>query len=858
MTDELAPLEAQQEIHELIAQQAPLTKTQDAIADWIRLQLPGAVVAFMRFDPARRTLSLFPSQRFSQRYFERLQDAPIGPRTTSFGAAAYLRRQVITEDIQTDPGWEAYRDVALAEGLRACWSSPVITPQGELLGTFGAYHRVPAAPSDASMRWLRQAAALIALAVIRDRDSRHHRTLAEWHRSLFVNHPHGVYEFDLEGRFQRGNAALEQITGYPEQVLIGRHFNEFIAPNYRELTQAAFDAARFGTSRQYETLGTHADGYAYHLEITNFPVTVDGEIVGVYGICHDITERKRQEAELRLLQRGIEASPNGVLMADATQRDMPLVYANEAFCRLTGYALGEVLGKNCRFLQGPETDPTAVETIRHALAARSEVQVTLLNYRKDGTTFWNRLVISPVIDETGCCTHFIGNQQDITRERTQEAQIAHQATHDLLTDLPNRPALENRLEDLFRLSQQNQNLLAVMYLDLDGFKSINDGLGYTIGNQLLMAVADRLRQLLRHTDTLARLAGDEFVFLMPGFRTRKEVVAAAERILTALERPFAIDGHALHISTSIGVACSDEPIQQAHELLMHADLALEVAKQQGRNTWQWYQEGSKRHTSEHVLLRHDLHAALRDDQFELYYQPVVDAVSGQLRSVEALVRWHHPTLGTVSPGIFIPIAEQTGQIIDLGRWVLKQACQSLADLHAKGSRVFPVAVNISSLQFRRDGFLDEVQGILDETGLPPELLELEMTESILLGGAEQAIEMIGKLRGMSITIAIDDFGTGFSSLSYLRDLPIHKIKLDRAFIQDILTSRNNAAIVQGIITMAHHMDLVVVAEGIEKREQQQDLIRRDCDLLQGFLFARPMPLQDLLALPNPLPPVAIP
>ncbi|MBD3894510.1 EAL domain-containing protein [Halomonas sp. ML-15] len=852
MTDELTLLDAQQDIHELIAQQAPLKKTQDAIAHWLGLQLPGAVVAFMRFDPAQRTLSLFPTQRFSQRYVERLQDVPIGPETTSFGAAAYLRRQIVTEDIQTDPRWEAYRDVALAEGLRACWSSPVITSQGELLGTFGTYYREPTAPSDVSLRQLRQAAALIALMLIRDRDSRHHRTLAEWHRSLFINHPHGVYEFDLEGRFQRGNAALERITGYPEQELVGRHFNEFIAPDHRELTQAAFDDARAGASRQYETLGTHAEGYDYYLEVTNFPVTIDGEIVGVYGICHDIAERKRQETELRLLQRGIEASPNGILMADATQHDMPLVYANEAFCRLTGYALDEVLGKNCRFLQGPETDPAAVEIIRHALEARSEVQVTLLNYCKDDTTFWNRLVISPVIDEAGRCSHFIGIQEDITRYRSQEAQIAHQATHDPLTDLPNRHALENHLEHLFRLSQQNQALLAVLYLNLDGFKSINDGLGHRVGNQLLVAIADRLRQLLTPGVTLARLTGDEFVFLLPDIAAREEVAIVAERILATFERSFDIYGLSLHISTSIGAACSDE-VQQAHELIQHADLALEVAKQQGRNTWQWYQEDGKRHTSEHVLLRHDLHAALRDDEFELYYQPVVDAVSGQVRSVEALVRWHHPTHGMVSPGIFIPIAEQTGQIIDLGRWVLKKACQSLADLHATGERVFPVAVNISSLQFRRDGFLDELQGILDETGLPPELLELEMTESILLGGAEQAIEMIGKLRGMSITIAIDDFGTGFSSLSYLRDLPIHKIKLDRAFIQNILTSRSNAAIVQGIITMAHHMDLVVVAEGVEELEQQQDLIGRDCDLLQGFLFARPMPLKDLLALPNRLP-----
>ncbi|WP_282038342.1 bifunctional diguanylate cyclase/phosphodiesterase [Halomonas alimentaria] len=854
MTDDLVLLEAQQEIHERIAEQAPLESTLEAIAHWISLQLPGAVVAFMRFDPKRRSLSLNPSHHFSQAYHERLQDVRIGPaEAASFGAAAYLRHQVISEDIRTDSLWEPLRNAALAEGLRACWSSPVITSQGELLGTFGTYYRHPAAASEMSLRRLRQAASLVALAIIKHRNSRRHQKLAEWHHSLFVNHPAGVYAFDLEGRFLRGNAALEQITGYPEPRLIGRHFNDFIAPGYRELTQAAFDAARAGASRHYATMGTHADGHAYHLEVTNFPVTVEGEVVGVYGICQDITQRKHQEAELRLLQRGIEASPNGILMADASQPDLPIVYANEAFCRLSGYAIGEILGRNCRFLQGADTHPTTVATIRLALSQHREVQVTLLNYRKDGTAFWNRLSISPVIDAAGHCTHFIGTQQDITLERTQEAQIAYQATHDLLTGLPNRTALDDRLEQDLRWSRQNQRLLAVLYLDLDGFKAINEGLGYRVGNRLLAAIAERLRRLLGPRDTLARLTGDEFAFLMPDVAARDEVALAAERILAAFDDAFDIDGRTLHVSTSIGVACSDEAIQQTHELLQHADLALEAAKRQGRNTWQWYRRERKQDVGEHVLLRHDLHAALHENQFELYYQPIVEAITGRICSVEALIRWHHPTQGMVSPGIFIPMAEQTGQIIPLGRWVLQQACEQLAAMRARGERVYPVAVNISSLQFRRDGFLDEVQAILDATGLPPELLELEVTESILLDGAEQAIEMIDTLRRMNVKVAIDDFGTGFSSLSYLRDLPIHKVKLDRAFVQDIRTNRHNVAIVQGIITMAHHLGLVVVAEGIEGREQQEELIRRECDLLQGYRFARPMPWEALATLPDRLP-----
>ncbi|MFC2992493.1 EAL domain-containing protein [Halomonas tibetensis] len=858
MLNELALMEAQQDVHERIAQQVPLEETLDAIARWIEVLLPDAVVAFMRFDSKRQTLSLTPSRRFSPAYQECLQAVPIGPNVASFGCAAFCREPVFTEDIHTDPRWSAFHDAAKREGLRACWSSPVMTAEGELLGTFGTYFHEPRQPTETSRRRLKQAAALVSLAIVRDRDASSHRALFEWHRSLFANHPDGVYEFDLEGRFQRGNAALTRISGYPEEAFIGRHFNEFVDPTYRDFTQACFDVARQGGSRQYETMGKHRDGHAYQLEVLNFPVSVDGEVVGVYGICRDITARKEEEASHRLLERGIQASPNGVVMADATQPDMPLVYANEAFHRLTGYAPDEVLGRNCGFLQGPETDSEAVTAIRRAITERQSADVTLLNYRKDGTPFWNHLSLSPVFDDLGIFTHYIGIQQDITRQREQEAQIAHQATHDLLTGLPNRTAFDECLQTAFERVQEDQGLVVVMHIDLDGFRAVNDGLGYHIGNQLLVAVAERLHQMMEDGDALARLTGDEFTLLLPHLDSRQAGIKIAEQVLHTLSRPFVVEGRPLHVSASVGIACNCQNVEQAHELMQRADVAVADAKQEGRNTWNWYQCDRHRVTEEAVLLRHDLHTALQHEQFELYYQPIVEAVNGRIRGLEALIRWHHPERGMISPGVFIPLAEQTGQIIPLGRWILRHACQDAAAILAEGERVVPVAVNISSLQFRRDGFLADVKSALDDAGLPPELLQLEVTESVLLDGAERAIELINQLKAMGILVALDDFGTGFSSLSYLRDLPIHKVKIDRAFIHDIATSRSNAAIVQGIITMAHHLDLVVVAEGIEEQEQQQDLIRRNCDFLQGFYFAKPMPRDTVMALPDWLPvPIAL-
>ncbi|MYL24902.1 EAL domain-containing protein [Halomonas alkaliantarctica] len=506
-----------------------------------------------------------------------------------------------------------------------------------------------------------------------------------------------------------------------------------------------------------------------------------------------------------------------------------------------------------RFLQGPETDPDAVDKIRTGIRQQRDVRVTLLNYRKDGTPFWNQLEISPVFDDDQVCSHFIGTQQDITERKTQEAHIAHQATHDLLTGLYNLTAFTRLLDDAFQRSLKKPELLAMMYLDMDGFKAINDGLGHHVGNQVLSTIAQRLVTLLGSDDVLARLGGDEFGILLVDYGSRDQVIQLAERILVALAQPVEVDGQLIQLSASIGIACNCVPLEQSHELVQHADLAVEQAKRQGRNTWQWYagrQAESSRHS---VMMRHELNTALLEEQFELHYQPQVDAPSGELRSVEALVRWRHPTRGMVSPGEFIPLAEQTGQIIPLGRWILQQACRDIAELRASTGRELPVAVNISSLQFCRKGFFEEVEEALARSGLPPALLELEVTESVLLDGAEPVIELMEALNTMGVRVAIDDFGTGFSSLSYLCDLPAHKLKLDRSFVQKAQQDHRIAAIVQGVITMAHHMEMIVVAEGIETREEQQDMVRRRCELLQGFLFSRPIPLNDLMTLPEQLP-----
>ena len=396
--------------------------------------------------------------------------------------------------------------------------------------------------------------------------------------------------------------------------------------------------------------------------------------------------------------------------------------------------------------------------------------------------------------------------------------------------------------------------MAVLVINLDGFKSINDGWSHQVGDRLLQAVAQRLQDWLHTGDALARLGGDDFGFLLLD-REQEAIIQAAECLLVLLSRPFMIDEHQLHISASIGIASMGSVISDSSDFIQYANLALREAKLQGRNTWQWYSGDSCPQMVGHITLRREILEAIENQQFVVYYQPLVDARSGEVQSLEALVRWQHPVRGMVPPNDFIPLAEQTGQIISIDQWVLGQACVDAVLINSQrlASQQIGVAVNISPMHFRRSGFVVEVQRALAMSGLAPHLLELEVTEGVLMSGADKAIEQLTALRKLGVRVAIDDFGTGFSSLSYLRQLPINKVKLDRCFIQDIDHHRENAAIVQGVITMAHHLSLQVVAEGVETLAEHADLIARGCDLLQGFRFSRPVPLAQFMALPAILP-----
>lgn len=838
-------LEDQQHIQQMIAQEAPLDDILESLCKLLERQLPGSFCSIMLANDAKTHLTLAAGKRLPDDYREAIEQVAIGPSMGACGSSAYQRRQVISERIADDERWQGFHDVARQAGLVACWSSPVMGSNGQLLGTFATYSRQPRVPDDQDNLLIEKAAGLMALAVERFQVRRSLEESEQRYRSLFTHHPDAVFSLDEQGRFTTANATCATVSGYAVNEIVGSHFNCFIYEEDIDSVNQRYQAVMQGSIIRYELVIRDRAGEPHIMDLINLPIVVDGDIQGLYGIAQEVTEKRQQESRLRTLERSVEASVNGVVIADATQSGLPIIYANQAFAQMTGYEQAEILGHNCRFLQGEETDPEVVEKIRQRLSEQRDVHVTLRNYRKDGSLFWNDLYIAPVRNPDGHLTHFVGVQHDISKHKAFEARLAYHATHDDLTQLPNRSLFEETLSDAFTKAQAQHQRVAVLFVDLDDFKPINDNLGHAVGDRVLEEVAQRLLGAVDEQHLVARLGGDEFVILHPRVQGEVDVVELAERLLAALSRSYYIEEHELYLTASVGIAISEEALLEPQMLIQQADMAMYKAKQRGRNAYQWFSAAFNDTASERLVLRNELQEAIENQAFELYYQPLLDR-NGQLVGVEALLRWPHPTKGFISPARFIPLAEATGQIMPISEWVLNRACDDMQALAQQGLGDVSVAVNVSPLQFQRSNFLATLHQTLANTGLSPKQLALEITEGILMENTEVAIDTLRALRNMDVRVSIDDFGTGFSSLNYLKHLPVNTVKIDRSFIHELHQSEADSAIVKGIISMAHHLGLSVVAEGVETSEQHHQLLDYHCDAFQGFGLARPMPLASLI------------
>ena len=546
-----------------------------------------------------------------------------------------------------------------------------------------------------------------------------------------------------------------------------------------------------------------------------------------------------------LFQACVEASANGIVIVDARADDMPIVHVNQAFSRITGYEPEEVHGCNCRFLQGSDRKQPGVDQVRMAIRAGKPALVQMRNYRRDGSRFSNELQVSPVRENGGHITHYIGVINDVSARMDAESALAYRTSYDGLTGLPNFEQFRNRVGQACEESGHHRHAVALTLFNIDNFKAINATFGAGAADQLLKAVVDRVTPLLGRSDLLARLSADEFAILQTEVLGSHDVSSLVDSVVSVLSIPFRLEGQELFVTASAGIAWTGENVAGADELMSHASLALRNAKQCGGGSYRWYSILLAEEVEWTLKLHNQLQHALSEQQFELYYQPVVEARSQEVVGIEALLRWHHPEQGMLSPADFLQAIETGGLMVEVTDWVLRRACTDLNRLMEETGRMLWVSVNISPNHFVRGDVVSSVKSVLESTGLEPACLNLELVESTFLSFDEPVRRALDEIRTLGIGLMIDDFGAGFSSLNYLKQVPASRIKIDRSFVRDIVSDSADAAITRGVIALAHKLNLQVVGEGVEDRYQLAFLLRNHCDLVQGFLPGPPMPFEQL-------------
>ncbi|WP_343731095.1 EAL domain-containing protein [Duganella sp.] len=680
-------------------------------------------------------------------------------------------------------------------------------------------------------------------------------------------------------RYNRGFAEMFRYTETSGLGLPGRALYPS-QESYDKLGGEAYPFLSIGKPFQTEIEMRRADDTTLWAQLIGYVVNPEDPTQGTIWVIEDRTEQKRAEEALRNALLENQAILDSAVLGISVVENGRNLRCNRKMEELFAYGPGEM---NHLSVQAFYADKVAWEQARAETARDFHAgQVNVSEYqlvRKDGSTFWARLSGRPfdLAEATGRSVWLVDDittrreaaeavarardelelrvqertaelaganaqlQGEIVERRQAEARVHHMAYHDSLTGLPNRALLSDRLDRAMLAAQRTERKLAVMFIDLDRFKMINDSLGHMTGDQLLKEVASRLCRAVRASDTVARLGGDEFVVLVPGIRSADEASQVAEKIIEALSESFPLEGRNLHITPSIGISVYPDDGGDVETLMRNADGAMYHAKASGRNNYQFFKEAMNQTAARHFELESSLRGALAADEFELYFQPIMDIGTRRLHAMEVLLRWRRGGTELVTPDQFIPIIEENGMIVPIGEWVIRQACIQSMRWQSQGMTPVPLAVNLSPRQFMHRGLVESIRGILDDTGIDPALIEFEITETALMQHGEQTLEILGHINAMGIRLSIDDFGTGYSSLAYLKRFPVKKIKIDRAFIKDLEQSAEDRAIVAAIIALSHSLQLSVVAEGVETEGQYALLQQHGCQFAQGYLFSQPVP-----------------
>lgn len=662
------------------------------------------------------------------------------------------------------------------------------------------------------------------------------------YRLIFESNPIPMWVFDrLTLRFLAVNRAAVRQYGYSEKEFLQMTILEIRPPQTIPAVLEDLAQVHRGLQQRAGWVHRRKDGTGIDVEIVCHDLEFEGADA-VLVAANDVTEQKRAQQAAREAEEKYRAIfDEAVIGIFQHTVDGRPVEVNRAFARMHGYdspeeLLAEVKNAPRQVFVNPERMAELCREAEHSVVRNAEIEL----YRRDQTRMWVLVNLRAVRDAAGAVVRFEGTAEDITDRKAAEAQVKFLAYHDALTGLPNRTLFMDRLETAVAARRRAGENLAVLFLDLDRFKYVNDSLGHSVGDRMLQDVSARLKGSVRAQDTVARVGGDEFLIMLDRVAGADDAQAGAQRVLRAVLQPFAVQDHTLNTSCSIGISLFPQHGVDAETLIRNADAAMYSAKENGSNRVRFFSDEMNHRAVERLTLENDLRGALDRGEFSLVYQPQTDIASGRISGLEALLRWHHPTRGAVPPDEFIPVAENSGLILPIGEWVLRTACAQVRAWQRGGLPVVPVAVNVSAVQFRHQDFCSLVRHILAEAGLLPGFLELELTESLLLSSADVTPAVMQELREMGVSLAIDDFGSGYSSLSYLKRFRVKKLKIDRSFVRDIATDADDAAIATAIIRMAKSLNLCVVAEGVETASQVAFLRRHQCESMQGYYCGRPV------------------
>ncbi len=648
----------------------------------------------------------------------------------------------------------------------------------------------------------------------------------------------GSWQFDLGKNRLECSDETYRIFGVKHGTQLD--YDAYLArvhPEDREMVDRAWKEALRGGSYDVEHRILVGGKVKWVRELANLDFDANTRrAVFAIGTVHDISANQEEESALRLAARVFESSSEAILITDAKNH---VVAANHAFVTMSGYRSEEMMGKNPRILASGRHDAAFYRAMWDDIGNHGYWRGEIWDKHKTGCIYPKWMSITAVRNDKSEVVNYISIARDTTEQTEAEKNIHFLAYYDVLTGLPNRTLLRDRLGQMIAVSHRDRQQFALLFMDLDRFKYINDSMGHSVGDRLLQAVALRIQEDVREEDTVARIGGDEFIVLL---RETGESSAAivAEKLLETLGTPYDLDGHVISTQASIGISIYPDHAHDADTLIKNADMAMYRAKEDGRSNYRFFKQEMNFRVELLFSMEKDLRLALERGEFFLHYQPQLDLATGKLRGVEALLRWNHPAKGAVSPAEFIPVAEETGQIIAIGEWALRAACAQMVQWRKQGVSDFTLSVNLSIRQLRQPTLGELVKKALNEFELAPQQLELEITEGIMMGDNQIAMGFLSEMHELGVQLSIDDFGTGFSSLNYLKTLPVHRLKIDRSFVCDIEADESDAAIIRSIISLGHRLDLRVIAEGVETQEQLDFLRIRGCDEIQGYFYARPL------------------